>query len=334
MSLEQSRTDNMYQCLSRVRMSTSREKPSLYALPPEIRLEIYEYVVGPQEPIKLVFACDTPSSLSLAPRTFQDPTTDDWLIFTRKYPPRTIHLQQQVNDRIEECKVQVHRSRRPDIALLHVSKQLYSEILPILWNSMHLDFTQAFPALIPFASSLSPLARVHLNHIILRAPFHNGINQHAWSATCAYMDSQLNLKHLTVEYRYRSGTCWTSEQWQRKLALDPHTRRPSDPAVRDALDFGSDSFMLWEDVLLLDEYNRPKDIEFLEGLQLETEDEMRRSLGLEAANEGILDSSLAALSQVRGLNRLDLKFIGGGLTATVSAELRHSLEGQMVQKRG
>lgn len=321
-------------------MQSSTILSPLLSLPPEIRLQIYEYVIRPEDTIKLVFACDAPtsnslSSLSLAPRTFGDPSTDQWLIFTRKHPPRTITLQHQSGrTQSDGFKVHVHRSRRPDLGLLHVNRQLYTDVLPMLWNSMHLDFTQAFHALIPFASSLSPLARAHLNHITLRAPFHNAMDHKAWAATCSYMSSELSLKHLTVEYRYRCGTLWSPEQWQRKLAIDPHTRRPSDPAVRDALNFETGSVMGWEDVLLFDEDNRPKDIEFLEDLPIETEDEMRRSLGLEDGSVGILDSSLAALSQVGGLNRLDLKFIGGGLTATVSAELRHSLQGRMVRAKG
>ncbi|KKY23229.1 hypothetical protein UCRPC4_g02957 [Phaeomoniella chlamydospora] len=311
----------------------------LLSLPPEIRLQIYENVIQPEKPTKLVFAIDHPvpaalSLLSMAPRTFGDSSITEWLIFTRKFPPVTIHVPVVQNDgTVTRHRLRVHRSRRPDTALLRVNRQLYQEVAPVLWKSTQLDFTQAFTALIPFANMLSPFARLQLSHLILRAPLHQTTDQAHWATTCSFINSQLQPWSLTVEYRYRSGTHWTTQQWHQKLALDPQTRRPSDPALRAALEFGADALMSWDDVLQFDDDDEsPKDIEFLEGLQIESEDEMRESLGITKAREEPLDSSLAALSKIQGLKSLELKLIGGGLAHTIGAELDQYMKGKMLRK--
>ena len=320
-------------------MATPSTASRLLSLPAELRLQVYEHIIQPDTPTKLVFASDPPNAaasslLSLAPRTYGDACTTEWLIFTRKYPATTLLLSdEQPDGQKSEYRLRVHRSRNFNLDFMRANRQIYTEVLPLLWKSVQLDFTQAFSGLIPFANFLSPLARHELNHLILRAPLHLSSDRESWDETCTFINSQLNIQTMTVEYRYRSGTQWTSEMWRRKLAVDPRTRRPSDPAVRDALMFGSNTSSTWEDLLQFDvQDSSPRDIEFLESLPIESEDEMRHSLGIEVGRLEPLDSSLAALSWIRDLKSLHLKLVSGGLTNKVSKELDDYLKGKMLRQ--
>ena len=97
--------------------------------------------------------------------------------------------------------------------LLRVSKSIYSEAVPILYQSHTFDFGVDVFGIVPFLRKMTPLAQanvcsIHMEHCTLgtdqtftsalEGPWHVRENTQDWPGACGYIADNLRLKELSI----------------------------------------------------------------------------------------------------------------------------------------
>ena len=109
--------------------------------------------------------------------------------------------------------------------LLLVSKSVYSETVPILYQSHSFDFGIDVFGIVPFLRKMTPLARASVRSIhmekynlgkyrpwndqlyrpMIQHQWHLRENTHDWKEACAYIATNLQLKELSINVNMKGG---------------------------------------------------------------------------------------------------------------------------------
>ena len=112
-----------------------------------------------------------------------------------------------------ECALPSFYGKDIATGLLLVSKSIYAEAIPILYNSRYFDFGVDVFGIIPFLKKMTPRARENVHNIhmeiyalpahVLKKPVfqhHQDVRGNAkdWTVACAYIADNLQLKKLSI----------------------------------------------------------------------------------------------------------------------------------------
>jgi hypothetical protein len=178
----------------------------LQRLPPEIRTQIYEYVLG-NEVFHLV---QVPRRIAhvRCDRTFEG--SSDLFDATRKCFPlcrNRFSPSSPVYDHSQQTQGEVWKRYGPlilnslstsNLALLRTCKQIYQEAIHILYRSNVFDF-DSIMTFINFAVSISPERLATIRHLQFRSEFHNCRHNNTWSYYIAPPFMGNNYQHDTWE---------------------------------------------------------------------------------------------------------------------------------------
>ena len=184
------------------RLQTNPKAFPLLRLPLEIRQQIYDEVLSGTNRKIVVKSFDVSA--------FKDdyPNRDVETFYGNRASP---HWKNPAST--FECALPSFFGKDITTGLLLVSKSIYAETIPILYNSRVFDFGVDVFGIIPFLRKMTPLAResVHNIHMELYAlPIHKlkkPVFQHHqdvrgnakdWTEACTYIADNLQLKQLSI----------------------------------------------------------------------------------------------------------------------------------------
>lgn len=144
-----------------------------------------------------------------------------------------------------------------------------------------------------------------------------------WTTTCLYVQEHLTLRVLGVKFTYRAGRRWSADRWFEKLVGDDA------PNLQDILSAECDGSTAEYVLSVQPRTATPECQSFLETLPIESLEEQR--LILERNGEEHVHPVIKGLLELKGLEGLDLKLLGG-LSDEVRSEVQRFLRGEMLGK--
>lgn len=290
-------------------------------LPIELRFHIYDLLFPHRTQVFGVEHSRACRSHGPPLRTFDDPASNEWLVYRMKTRSRTIRLFGANH------LFTVFKDNIPENQILFVSKQIHREAVEILYRRTTFDFSHALQAVVPFLESIGSYGRAAVQHFKLSPDTEcctRWKSRGLWMETCEYIAQNSDLRTLSVAYTYKAGGGWSAEQWARKVAMEQSSTLPLDAGLRRVLQ--STTEQNFTHVLSVNPQTAmPNCQDFLEMLPIESIEEQRTMLGLDG--EEPVDPFVKGLVKIR-----ELDFLGLTMRGAVAEGVRGEIEDFLVNR--